>query len=202
MLDESQFGLIRDKKTAKDTWAALKAHHEEITLGQRVTLLRQITNQNFKIGDNMEIYLADIEKQYGRLESSGFEMEECLKVALILRGLPESFNPLTTALEARNENELTLELVKVKLLDEVDKHRRRLGSTSKRCGCADPARCRKVLSAIIAVNRGIGSGIARRSWRKASIRPDISTADGKVRRALVIVKSSAWTVAMKKCPLR
>lgn len=128
MVDESQYALIRDKTTAKDTWAALKAHHERTTLGQRVTLLRQITNQNFKVGDNMEAYLAVIEKQYARLENSGFEMQECLKVALILRGLPESFNPLTTALEARNEDELTLDLVKVKLLDEAEKLRKRSGS--------------------------------------------------------------------------
>lgn len=57
----------------------------------------------------METYLADIERQYVRLENSGFEMRECLKMALIWRGLPDSFNPLITVLEARDEGELTVD---------------------------------------------------------------------------------------------
>ena len=124
MLDESQFGLIRGKTTAKATWTALKEQHNKTSLGQKVTLLKLITNQNFKEGENMETYLAEIEKHYSRLENSGFEMKECLKVALILRGLPDSFDPLTTALEARNEDELTLEMVKVKLIDLANKQRK------------------------------------------------------------------------------
>lgn len=127
-VDECQYGLIRGKATARDTWLALKDHHQKASLGQKVTLLKQITNQNYQCGDDMEAYLAGIEKLYVRLENSGFEMRECLKVALILRGLPDSFNPLTTALEARNEEELTLDLVKVKLIVEVHKQVNRRSS--------------------------------------------------------------------------
>lgn len=132
LVEESQYNLIRDKTTAKATWDALKQHHNKTTLGQKVTLLKQITNQDYKLGDNMESYLTSIEKLYARLENSGFDMSECLKVALILRGLPEEFNPLTTALEARNEVELTLELVKVKLTDEADKQNKQRGNMEEK----------------------------------------------------------------------
>lgn len=131
LVDESQYNLIRGKTTAKATWEALKQHHNKTSLGQKVTLLKQITNQNYKVGDDMEAYLAGIEKQYARLESSGFEMSECLKVALILRGLPDAFNPLTTALEARDEAELTLEMVRVKLVDEADKQKKSKGAVDE-----------------------------------------------------------------------
>lgn len=51
-------------------------------------------------------------KLYVRFENPGFKMRECLKVALILRWLPDSFNPLITTLEAlQDEEELTLDFV-------------------------------------------------------------------------------------------
>lgn len=120
-VEDSQFTIIEAETTAKSTWKALKEYHSKTSLGQKVTLLKQITNQNYRVGESMEAYLADILKNYSRLESSGFQMQECLKVALILRGLPESFNPLTTALETRKEEDLMLKFVKMKLIDEADK---------------------------------------------------------------------------------
>lgn len=53
-VDESQYGLIRGKTTARDTWAALKDHHQKASLGQKVALFKQITNQNYECGANME----------------------------------------------------------------------------------------------------------------------------------------------------
>lgn len=51
-------------------------------------------------------------KLYVRFENPGFKMRECLKVALILRWLPDSFNPLITTLEAlQDEEKLTLDFV-------------------------------------------------------------------------------------------
>ncbi|XP_038110550.1 uncharacterized protein LOC119767086 [Culex quinquefasciatus] len=62
-----------------------------------------------------------MEEIFERLAMAGQELDEDLCVAMILRSLPSSFNTLTTALEARSDEELTLELVKMKLVDEVAK---------------------------------------------------------------------------------
>lgn len=53
----------------------LKEHHEKTTLGQKMLVLQQVTNQNFELGYN-EAYLVDIEKQYGCLENPRFESKE------------------------------------------------------------------------------------------------------------------------------
>jgi hypothetical protein len=42
---------------------------------------------------------------------------------MILRSLPESYNALTTALESRNDDELTLQLIRPKLIDESKKEK-------------------------------------------------------------------------------
>lgn len=40
---------------------------------------------------------------------------------MVLKSMPESFDTLTTALESRSDEKLTMELVKRKLLDEAQK---------------------------------------------------------------------------------
>lgn len=71
-----------------------------------------------------------MENIYTRLCSAGKDLGEDTMVAFILRGLPRSLNALTTALEARSDDELTLGLMHEKLLDEVNKQTREDAETS------------------------------------------------------------------------
>lgn len=52
------------------------------------------------------------------LSALGEELKQNLVVALLLVSLPESYDSLVTALESRSENELTLEMVKSKLISD------------------------------------------------------------------------------------
>lgn len=119
LVEKNQRSVIEDKLTAKETWDALKGHHSKLSLEQKVTTIIQIANQSFQDGDNMETYIGEFEKLYGRLDNAGIKMDECVKVALMLRGLPSTFRPLIMALGARDEKDLTLALVKEKLIDEA-----------------------------------------------------------------------------------
>lgn len=114
VVEESQQSVIRDKVTAKATWEALKEHHSKLRLGQMVSIIIQIATQNYQDGDSMETYLSSIEKLYARLDNAGVRMQECIKVGLILRGLPPSYRPLIMALEARDEEDLTLAMEAVR----------------------------------------------------------------------------------------
>lgn len=49
-------------------------------------------------------------------------MNANLKVAMVLKSMPDCFENLTTALETREDKDLTLELVKGKLLDKERKN--------------------------------------------------------------------------------
>ena len=61
-------------------------------------------------------------------------------MAMVLRSLPESFSVLSTALESKSDEELTLDLVKTKVVDEVAKRGNR--------GCCD-----SVLKTIVKKNQ-------------------------------------------------
>ena len=53
-----------------------------------------------------------MEELFEKLANAGQELAENLRVAMILRSLPSSFDTLTTALEIRADADLTIELVK------------------------------------------------------------------------------------------
>ena len=66
----------------------------------------------------MESHLAHMEDLIDQLSSLGETLAEKLNVALYLSSLPDSYSSLITALETRPEEDLTVELVKNKLIEE------------------------------------------------------------------------------------
>jgi len=77
----------------------------------------------------MESHLAQMEDLIDQLSSLGEKLAEHLTVALFLSSLPDSYGTLITALETRDEADLTTELVKNKLIEEF-KRRNETGVTS------------------------------------------------------------------------
>lgn len=59
------------------------------------------------------------------MTQAGQELSDSLKVAMILRSLPDSYSGLVTAFESRPDADLTLVLVKSKLLDEFERRKER-----------------------------------------------------------------------------
>lgn len=155
MMDVSQYRLLRTKIGGHVV--SFEAAPWENYSTATSTLLHQITNQNYKVGDN------NLFCRQRKAVCSCQMFRICLKLALLLRGLLESFNPLTIALDALDENEFTLELVK-KLRNEAIKHRKRSSSDEQ------VLRMRKVTCTVNAVSHRqvIESEIARRSRRKAA----------------------------------
>ena len=71
-----------------------------------------------EVGGNMDNYILDFITQCERLVGMGQTMDEKLKIALILGGLPDSYNNIVIALETRPDDELNFDLVKEKLMQE------------------------------------------------------------------------------------
>lgn len=67
---------------------------------------------------SMSDHLVEASELVHRLTRMGEPLKEHLVVAIMLSSLPESYGPLVTALEGRPEEDLTLDYVKGKLLDE------------------------------------------------------------------------------------
>ena len=75
----------------------------------------------------MQSYIRTVLDLVDRLQGIGGDIPDFHAAALLLSGLLDSYETLVTALDARPENELTLEYVKGKL---VDKYKRKTESAS------------------------------------------------------------------------
>ncbi|KXJ69374.1 hypothetical protein RP20_CCG027404 [Aedes albopictus] len=121
LMESNQHGLIKQTKTAREAWDRLKDHFEKPTLTSKVSYLRSLIAKRYCEGEDMEKHVHEMEEVFERLSVAGLKLDEKLQVALVLSSLPKTFNTLTTALESRADDELTLDLVKTKLIDEVTK---------------------------------------------------------------------------------
>lgn len=121
LMETKQHGLIKPTKTSKEAWDKLRDHFEKPTLTAKISFLKRLVTMRYGEGEDIEKHVGDMEELFERLELAGLKLDEDVQVALVLTSLPPSFNTLTTSLESRADDELTLELIKAKLYDEVAK---------------------------------------------------------------------------------
>lgn len=132
-IDDTQTSLVRNCTTAKEAWKALKEYHDK---GSEVYLLKKLTHLELSEDGDMEQHLQQFTELLQRIADIGDPIPDKLKVAMLLCSLPDSFDALVTALEQRPSAELTLELVKSKLLAEAEKRRERSGPAAAAGGKA------------------------------------------------------------------
>ena len=122
-VEDAQIIHVRKKTTAKEVWDSLKNYHEKSTLTSKIYLLRQICELKLSEGGDMEDHIVKMENLVDNLTALGEELKDHLVVAMLLSSLPESYGILITALESRPEKELTLSLMKGKLIDEFKRRK-------------------------------------------------------------------------------
>lgn len=118
LIEDNQLCHITNAETAKAAWNALKNCHEKATLTNKIYILKRLCRIQLKEGGNMEDHINIILDMVNNLSALGENLKENLVVALLLVSLPDSYDSLITALETRPENELTLEMVKGKLISD------------------------------------------------------------------------------------
>ena len=79
----------------------------------------------------MESHIREILEISNKLASLGESLKDHLIAAMLLASLSDSYEPLIAAIESRPENELTLDFVKSKLID--DYRRRKENSKINDC---------------------------------------------------------------------
>lgn len=117
-LDDGQLGHVMEAKCANEMWEILKGVHERGSLSNKIHVLRRLCSMRLDENGNMSDHLVAASELVHRLSRMKEPLKEHLVVAILLSSLPESYNPLVTALEGRPEEDLKLEYVKGKLLDE------------------------------------------------------------------------------------
>lgn len=117
-LDDSQLIHVMEAATAKEMWEKLKSYHERGSLSNKIHILRKLCSMRLEENGNMSDHLLEASELVHSLARMGESLKEHLVVAILLSSLPVSFSPLVTALEGRPEEDLKLDYVKGKLLDE------------------------------------------------------------------------------------
>ena len=120
-IEDAQIVHIRNAETAKETLNKLQQIHERVNLTNKLSLLRKLYNSKFDETRTMQHHINGILEIAEKLRSIGEEVKETHLGALLLNSLPKSYETLITALEARDEAEIILDLIKQKLLDEYDR---------------------------------------------------------------------------------
>lgn len=117
-VEDNQLGHIRKETTAKAAWNALQSYHEKSTLTNKVFLLKRLCRMQMNDNGNMEDHVNIMMDVVNQLEALGEKLKDDLVVALLLCSLPDSYDTLITALESRADADITLDMVKAKVVSE------------------------------------------------------------------------------------
>lgn len=131
---------------AFDVWQALSRKYERSTFGSRLYLRRKLYGIHYRSGPMCK-HIDLIMEVVGLLRGSGKPLEDEEIVAVLLVSLPESYAGLVTALEGRDEADLTVEYVTGKMLDE---YQRRIENGESNENNSEVA----LQSAVVAHNKG------------------------------------------------
>lgn len=127
LIEDNHLSHIKYAKTAEDAWDILKKYHQQSTLSNKVYLIRKICRIQLSADGNMESHMSQMMDYIEKLKGIGEELFNYKWIiAFLLNSLPVEYDTLITALETRKDDELTLDLVKSKLIDEWSRKRNNL----------------------------------------------------------------------------
>lgn len=128
-VEDNQLIHIRKAKSAAEAWNALENFHVKKTLTTKVSVMRKICSLRLEKHGDMEAHVSKLAELFEKLNNLQPEkiLDDQWLVAILFSSLPEEYETLVTALEARPEEDLTLDMVKGKLIDEWTKKKQRNG---------------------------------------------------------------------------
>lgn len=124
-VENSQLTHIKKLESSKEMWDELRKYHQKTTLGNQIRLLKKLFKSELSKEGDMEAHLSNLFESFDELTEMGYELDEKMKVAVLLTSMNEDYDTLITALEARDESSLKLETVRSKLLEESERRKQR-----------------------------------------------------------------------------
>ena len=123
LVEKSQYVHIRPTKTAKEAWENLRAHHEKASLSNTVHMYVKLANMKLSEDGNFENLIQDVEILIDKLIAVSEPITERFRIGMMLGNLPQSYDTLITAIECRSETDLTINLVREKILNEYKRRK-------------------------------------------------------------------------------
>lgn len=121
-IHDSQLEYVQDKATPKQVWDALKRVFERKSIASRMHLKRQMLSMRFD-GGRLQDHFLRFDKLLREYRGTGAAMEDLDAVCHLLLTLGPAYSTVVTALETMPEENLTMEFVKCRLLDEETKQK-------------------------------------------------------------------------------
>lgn len=122
LVDDNQLTHIINAKSAKEVWKALEDYHQKSSESSIVHLYRTLCRMRLSEDGDMEDHINNVQDTVNRLNVLGEEIRDKFAAAILLESLPDSYDPLVTMLEEREEG-FSLSLAKSKLIDEYKRRK-------------------------------------------------------------------------------
>ena len=111
---------MRDTRTVKDAWDALKNQFARESLLQKMRLPQQYSCR-FRPGSNMLEHISNLRSLHDQLSEMGVNIDDKELTMTLLASLPDEFKPFITALDAVGDENISYDKVKNMLLNHVDR---------------------------------------------------------------------------------
>lgn len=97
-VEDNQLRFIKKSTNAREMWNNLKTYHNKATIGNQASLLRQLCALSLEEGGDVERHIEQTEDLFEKLDNAGVELQELLRIIMLLRSLPKSFDSFFTSL--------------------------------------------------------------------------------------------------------
>ncbi|KAI5748286.1 hypothetical protein M8J77_023876 [Diaphorina citri] len=132
-LDNSQLEHIKDCNTAVEIMQKLCEKYVKKSISEKVYLKKCLNSLKYNEKESLDKFLIKFDEMLRKLADADVKMEESEKICCLLLALPDSFNYVVAAIETMvSKEELTLDFVKNRLLDEDLKRSSKCGTSASR----------------------------------------------------------------------
>lgn len=128
-IHDSQLEYVREKKLAKEMFDALCGIFERKSIATQLLLRKELLMMKYNTNDDITNHFLHFDRKIRELKSTGAKMEELDVVVHLLLTLPKEYDNLVTALETMDQEKLSLDFVKTRLMDEYNKRTGRSSSS-------------------------------------------------------------------------
>lgn len=129
-VENDQIVLVRSAKTGAEAWNILKTYHQQTSLASRIRVMKKLFKMELGHGESMQDHLQRIFEYFSELSEMDAKLEDSVAVSVILSSLNDEYDGLITAMEAWDDQKLTLQAVKGKLMDEWEKKKDKEGGSA------------------------------------------------------------------------
>lgn len=121
LIEDNQLPFIKRTNSAREAWLALVKHHKKSSLSTKIRLLRKLYHETLPPSGCMEDHLMKLMHYYDELCEMAHVVDDEQFVSIIMTSVGDDYDNIITALDCRNTDELILDFVKCKLLDEYER---------------------------------------------------------------------------------